>query len=501
MVRSLEPRLRQKYVMYRQLFGFRKNPFRQSPDPAYLFLGQHHEEAMAHLTYAVMKGEGFSVITGTPGVGKTTICRSFLEQLDDDVQAAYIQDAGGLSPLKLLNRINAALQIPANFDNIKDLTDTLNDFLIQKTRARQKVALFIDDAHILSNDVLEQVRLLSNLETTRHKLLQIILIGRPELSDRLSSRELRQIGQRVSVNWHINPLSYEETLAYVQHRISVSSTGPPVRFDQSAVRPLYRFTNGIPRRINSACDRILKEAYDRRERIIDEKIAKSALQKLTDRRENRQAGSNRWLIWLGIAGCLALIAVLSGAYIIKHGQAKSPSTTVVAKSIEPLPDISPDSAPPQKAEFARLLGTLAGMTKEPTDAVPDETPAALDVSVADVPEATDIAVDETPAALDVPVADVPEAAGIAVDDTPTLQLTHSVQVGAFLEKANARKRSQDLKARGYLPRVVTVTGPDGLTWYTVRIGDYPSLEIARHESDKFTALENKPSAVRPYDAF
>ncbi len=147
MGQSLGHHHRQKCTMYRQLFGFRKNPFRQSPDPAYLFLGRHHEEAMAHLTYAVMKGEGFSVITGTSGVGKTTICRSFLEQLEDDVQAAYIYDAGGLSPLKLLSRINAALQIPANFNNIKDLTDSLNDFLILKTRARQKVALFIDDAH------------------------------------------------------------------------------------------------------------------------------------------------------------------------------------------------------------------------------------------------------------------------------------------------------------------------------------------------------------------
>ena len=485
MGQSLGHHHRQKCTMYRQLFGFRKNPFRQSPDPAYLFLGRHHEEAMAHLTYAVMKGEGFSVITGTSGVGKTTICRSFLEQLEDDVQAAYIYDAGGLSPLKLLSRINAALQIPANFNNIKDLTDSLNDFLILKTRARQKVALFIDDAHILSNDVLEQIRLLSNLETTRHKLLQIILIGRPELSDRLASRELRQIGQRVSVNWHINPLSYEETLAYVQHRISVSSSGPPVRFDQSAVRPLYRFTDGIPRRINSACDRMLKEAYDRRERIIDEKIAKSALQKLTDRREIRPERMNRWsLLFLGAAACLALIAVIGGAYVINKGRLEIPTAVVVAKTIDPPPDTPPDTATPQEAEPA----ASEAKTSVPGDTLPIEAPAKS-------------APEETSIVPDVPAPAVPEAEDTAVADEPPLRLTHSVQVGAFLEEANARKRSQDLKKSGYLPRIFTVTGPGGRNWFSVRIGDYPSLELARLEAEKFTALENKPTAVRPYNAF
>jgi general secretion pathway protein A len=463
--------------MYRQLFGFNKNPFRQTHDPAYLFLGRHHEEAMAHLAYAVMKGEGFSVITGEPGVGKTTVCRSFIEQLDDDVQAAYISDAGGLSPLKLLKHINAALLIPSKFNNIKDLIDTLNDFLIHKSRAGNKVALFIDDAHVLSNKVLEQVRLLSNLETTRHKLLQIILIGRPELSDRLASHELRQIGQRISVNWHISPLSYEETLAYVQHRISVSSTGPPVRFDPSAIRPLYRFTNGFPRRINSACDRILKEAYDRRERLIDEDIAKSALQKLADRPEGRPARlSWRKVLLMGSMGCLALTAVLGGIYSINKGRAGTSTPIAVVKSIAPPPETSTDTVPPQAADNSRLHGALA---EETSEAVAGESSADPDEPAPAVAEEEEVA-----------------AAG-----TPTLRLTHSVQVGAFMEESNASKRSDQLLQMGYLPRIVILVGPRGRTWYTVRIGDYPSLEIARQQADKFTASENKPTAVRPYDAY
>ncbi|MGB8333878.1 MAG: AAA family ATPase, partial [Desulfobacterales bacterium] len=215
--------------MYRQLFGFKKNPFRQPTDSERLFLGRHHEEALAHLTYAVMEGEGFSVITGESGVGKTTVCRSFVERLNQEVVAAYIAAMTGLGPLQLLKAINAEFKARSDIDTIKDLTDALNAFLIQKKREDKKVALFIDDAQLLSTAALEQVRLLSNLETTRDKMLQIVLIGRPALSKMLGAPSLRQIGQRVSVNYYISPLDYEETVAYIQHRISISSSGPPVR--------------------------------------------------------------------------------------------------------------------------------------------------------------------------------------------------------------------------------------------------------------------------------
>lgn len=483
--------------MYRQLFGFSKNPFRQTPDPAYLFLGQNHEEAIAHLTYAVMKGEGFSVITGEPGVGKTTVCRSFLEQLDHNIQSAYIHDARGLNPLQLLNRINTTLQIPGKYYNIKDLTDTLNEFLIQKTRAGQKVALFIDDAHELSSEVLEQVRLLSNLETTRHKLLQIILIGRPELSDRLDSRELRQIGQRVSVNWYINPLSYEETLAYVQHRISVASEGPPVRFDQSAVRPLYRFTNGIPRRINSACDRILKEAYDHRERIIGEKIAKSALKKLAGHWGKEPKGFYRWTMLLGGAGCLALIAIIGGAYVMNTSQAETPQAVVLSRQIAPLPNTQaaaeqpvPAESPVLEQENVDIAGNIA--VEELSDAIIKSSFGGEDVA----PERELASV-----ATDIVNPNNTEAEDTAVDESSSRRLTHSVQVGAFLEETNALKQVKLLEKTGYQPHILTVTGPDGRTWFTVRIGDYPSIEMARQQSDAFTTSENTASAVRPYNAF
>lgn len=494
--------------MYRQLFGFSKNPFRQTPDPAYLFLGQHHEEAMAHLTYVLMNEEGFSVLTGDPGVGKTTVCRSYLQKLEDNVQAAYIHDLAGTSPLKLLRRINAALQIPANSNNIKDLTDTLNAFLIRKRREGHKVILFIDDAHALSNEVLEQVRLISNLETTRHKLIQIVLIGRPELSERLASRELRQIGQRVSVNWHIDPLSYEETLAYVQHRISVSSSGPPVRFDQSAVRPLHRFTDGIPRRINSACDRMLKEAYDRRERIIDDKIAKSALEKMMAHRVNSPAGWNRRpMLLLGGTACLVLIAVVGGVYVLLNATAETPAiAAVVTKSIGPVPEMPPQALPDSRATSnpTDVLPTDSPETQEPVHTPPDDHPIAVDTADSAPVQAHVGTEDQTPVTPE--NEEIPEPAATQARSSPAggslpTRLTHSVQVGAFLDETNARKRLESLKKIGYLPRIVSVTGPGGLTYHTVRIGDYPSFEMARQQAEMFTASEKTPSAVRPYDAY
>ena len=451
------------------------------------------------MTYAVMKGEGFSVITGEPGVGKTTVCRSFLEELDHDVQCAYIFDAGGLSPLKLLKRINARLHVPGKYNNIKDLTDALNKFLIQKTRAGKKVALFIDDAHVLSNDALEQVRLLSNLETTRHKLLQIILIGRPELLDRLESRELRQIGQRVSVNWYIKPLSYEETLAYVQHRISVSSKGPPVRFDQTAIRPLYRFTDGIPRRINSACDRILKEAYDHRERIIDEKIAKSALKKLAGHRSkpSQSIGLNWRAIILYSGGSLAFIAMISSAYVFSTSHGQRPETIVLSKQISPLPE--PQTADELKKETASTVPQKVDNLSEDDPVVEELTDAILESSFAG-----DEVIPEPEAASTEEIIAEPlqsESVGAVDKELPPQQLTHSIQVGAFLDEENALKLVKQLEDNGYQPQIITVNGPDGLSWFSVRIGDYPSIDIALQKAAAFTAAENLAAAVRPYNAF
>jgi general secretion pathway protein A len=242
--------------MFLQYFDFKENPFKLASDPAYLFLGRHHEEAIAHLKYAVLEGEGFIAITGEKGVGKTTVCSSFAEKLDDNTEVAYICKPAS-DPKELLKTINDEFGVLSETKDAKDLTDSLNTFLMQKKLDGKKAAIFLDDAQSLNRNVLEQVRLISNLETTKDKLLQIILIGEPILSQMLASQALRQLGQRVSVGYNIDALTYDETMAYIQHRLTIASKGAPIRFDSKAVRRIFRYSGGVPRTINIACERAL----------------------------------------------------------------------------------------------------------------------------------------------------------------------------------------------------------------------------------------------------
>ncbi|MBW2011384.1 MAG: AAA family ATPase, partial [Deltaproteobacteria bacterium] len=191
--------------MYKNFFGFKERPFNLVPDPAYLFLSKSHEEALAHLTYAVVQGDGFVEITGEVGTGKTTLCRAFLESLDDDTKTAYIFNPK-LDSIQLLKAINDELGINSDADNTKELIDSLNLFLIEKKTQGKNVILLIDEAQNLTREVLEQLRLLSNLETTKQKLLQVILVGQPELREKLDSHELRQLGQRISLSCQLIPL-------------------------------------------------------------------------------------------------------------------------------------------------------------------------------------------------------------------------------------------------------------------------------------------------------
>ena len=478
--------------MYRQLYGFTKHPFRHPADPERLFLGRHHEEALAHLTYAVLEGEGFTVITGDSGVGKTTVCRSFVKRLPQGAVAAYITASSGFSPLQLLENINTAYKLRSDLGTIKDLTDGLNDYLIAKKRADKKVALFIDDAHLLSNEALEQVRLLSNLETTRDKLLQIILIGRPTLSEMLTTPALRQIGQRVSVNYFINPLDGEETAAYIQHRISISSAGPPVRFDQAALRTVYKHARGIPRQINSACDRILTLAAKSRERTIGEKTSKTALApRQKDPRQLWPAVPRRYLPFF-CGTVLLMLMALAAAYWLSQPASRTRSAVTQTQPAvsEPMTDAL---APPQpfRPPPTPVPAETAGVDKARSEAAGEKKEAAPDQ-------------DQLLAVLDSmrlqhnldQVAPTTDA-----DSGSAADLTYSVQVGAFLVEENAQRRVDQLARKGYTPSITAVKDPRERVWYTVRIGDFASIELAQKQADEYAARENKASVVRPYNAY
>ncbi len=297
--------------MYKQYYGFKERPFKLVPNPAYLFLSRSHEEALGHLYYAVQQGEGFVEITGEVGTGKTTLCRMFLEKLDENTEAAFIFNPK-LDAIQLLKAINDEFGIHSGTDSIKELIDILNSFLLEKKSAGKKVILLIDEAQNLSMEVLEQLRLLSNLETTFNKLLQIILVGQPELGDMLDSYELRQLGQRITLSCHLTPLTSKETREYIRHRIRIASHKPGVDFSRSAFNAIYKHTHGIPRLINIICDRALLTGFSLEKKKITRRLVNSAARELAGRRIYKSGAmwQEKRIVLFLVVLCMVLFAVI-----------------------------------------------------------------------------------------------------------------------------------------------------------------------------------------------
>ncbi len=458
-------------------FNFKENPFNRTIDLAYLYLGCHHEEANAHLTYAVSEGEGFIVVTGERGVGKTILCRSFLEGLDTNVEAAYI-DRSTSNPQKLLLYITTEFKIRSETESMKDLADALNEFLIQKKLEGKKVAVFIDDAHKLNSDVLEQVRLISNLETSKDKLLQLVLIGEPKLSEMLSSNELRQIGQRVSVGYRIGPLTYDETVGYIQHRLTIASMGPPIRFDPKAVHRIFKYSRGLPRNINLACNQALEIAYERKLKHIDSDIAKAAIRYLNDRVETDVPKSrNRKLLGSVAAISCLVFAIAIAAFFFRYNRNQNSPKEVVSEKIPIAADQATDE--PDRSERSSPANPAPHVMKE-------EIP--LEHRQADGPV---VAVDTSDLSSD----------RSELEQRSTSMMTHSVQVGAFRRIGNAVNLIDRLEAKGYSARIFEYPDPQGRLWFTVRIGDHPTLESAEEQARIFMDNEKMRTFIRPYKAY
>jgi len=283
--------------MYNKFFGFREKPFKLVPNPVYFYLSKSHEEAMAHLNYAISQGDGFVEITGEVGTGKTTLCRAFLESLNGNVEAAYIFNPK-LGPKQLLKTINEEFGINTEGDDTKNLIDRLNAFLMQKKASGKKIILLIDEAQNLNRNVLEQLRLLSNLETNRDKLLQIILVGQPELSEILNSHALRQVGQRITLSYQLRPLTLTECKEYIHYRIGIAAQKTAIKFDRSAYRQIYKYSSGIPRLINIVCDRALLTAFVLNQFKITSRIAKESIKELATRGRIKNYGlsTSKWVL-------------------------------------------------------------------------------------------------------------------------------------------------------------------------------------------------------------
>src|SRR3989442_6895513 len=248
--------------MYERFFGLADAPFRLTPDPRYLFLSRKHADALAHLKLGLSESSGFVCITGDVGTGKTTLLRAFLTGPIPDTATAYVFNPV-LSPLELLQTINAEFGLPADTDSRTELVGALNRHLLAQRQAGRRAIVVIDEAQALAVEVLEQLRLLSNLETTTEKLLRIILVGQPQLRTLLLHPELVQLNQRITLRWHIGPLTRQETVAYVLHRLRVAAGGdPPARiFTRPALRLVHRISRGVPRVVNMVAHRAMVVAF------------------------------------------------------------------------------------------------------------------------------------------------------------------------------------------------------------------------------------------------
>ncbi|MFC1808834.1 ExeA family protein [Candidatus Omnitrophota bacterium] len=263
--------------MYEEYFGLTEEPFKLTPDPKYLYLSKRHLEAISCLHYGVDRRKGFIQITGEVGSGKTTLCRSFLGQLKENVKYALIFNPR-LSEALILKTIIEDFGIVGKLRNKKDYFDAINNFLLEKNSMGENVVLIIDEAQDLTPRVLEQIRLLSNLETETDKLLQIVFLGQPEFRDILKQPSMLQLRQRITIRYHLTALTFDEMIEYIYHRLMIAgATDQSIIFTPKALSVVFEYSKGIPRLVNSLCDKILMAAYVNDARQITYQVAEEAV--------------------------------------------------------------------------------------------------------------------------------------------------------------------------------------------------------------------------------
>jgi general secretion pathway protein A len=302
--------------MYTSYFDLKENPFNLTPDPRYLFLSSQHSEALNHLIYGINEKKGFMVITGGIGTGKTTICRTLLSVLDQSINSALIFNPS-ISEIELLETINQEFGIESGEEKKtkKRHIDALNKFLLKNFSANRNAVLLIDEAQNLSRGVLEQIRMLSNLETEREKLLQIVLIGQPELDKILTSPSLKQLNERITVKYNLTPFNRRQEEDYIRHRLTVAGgdNGFPL-FSRRAYRNIHGYSKGIPRRINAICDRALLIAYSRDSRAVSGKFIREAASDMgsgyfTDKTNSQKRGKRLVFFFTLIMSILLLVTI------------------------------------------------------------------------------------------------------------------------------------------------------------------------------------------------
>jgi general secretion pathway protein A len=451
--------------MHEEYYGFCEKPFSLTPDPKYLYKSETHANAFDLLQYAIRRREGFVVVTGDIGTGKTTLCRAILEQLDRKTFTALVLNPF-LSEEDLLRLILVDFGVVSR-DEMKrgrlagvskqELIDTLNDFLLSLLPLRAGALLIVDEAQNLPPQVLEQIRILSNLETNKEKLLQIVLVGQLNLKDLLRSPDLRQLDQRVSIRYELKPLTREETSAYIAHRLTIAGGGAVVSFVPQALDLVHRYTSGIPRLINLVCDRALLGGYSvRTNRITPELVTAAA------------AGLDLSLPYAPVFGWLkqraaafvagvAMMAAVSvaGAYVMFGLQSR--------------------------AEYARS-NELTPRSQSLRDS--QRGAAAIPASMP-TPQGT--SGPATPAAVDAPRSgDRDLVLPLRPEQPPSPR--YSVLVGSFRYEPEAATLLDQLRGLGYQARTSRVSSAGRGIWHQVFVGPYGDLDRARQDEARVRQL-------------
>ena len=302
--------------MYERFFFLKEKPFHITPDPRFLYLGRKHGEAIELLSYGVKERKGFILLTGEVGTGKTTLCRALLDKLPQGTESALILNPM-LSDTELLSTIVHDFGLKPSGMTPRAHIDCLNNFLLERYASGGNAVVIIDEAQHLNQAALEMVRLLSNLETEREKLLQIVLVGQPELREKLRMNQLRQLNQRIIIRYHLEALDLGETADYIGNRLEVAGCAGSVEFTPDALRAIHRGSGGIPRMINIVCDRALTAAYITDKRLIDRKVTGFALSEL-EAEGYIAKGSSGVLAYLEytphIAASMFILALLAGIF-------------------------------------------------------------------------------------------------------------------------------------------------------------------------------------------
>ncbi|HTP64663.1 MAG TPA: AAA family ATPase [Geobacteraceae bacterium] len=320
--------------MYCAYYGFKEKPFTVTPNPRFVFLSKNHKEAFAHLLYGIDNHAGFIVLTGEVGTGKTTVLRTLLVQCDKATTRSALILNPSLSATDLLRAINREYGIAWEGLSGAELLDALNRFLLEENKAGRTVVLVIDEAQNLDPPVLEQIRMISNLETETDKLIQIVLAGQPELAQMLEKTELRQFRQRVTVRYHLAAMDFDDTKAYIEHRLEVAGGWKAATFTGPALKGIFRYTGGIPRLINIVCDRALLIGYIDESKEISGPMAARAVAEMKEHRGRSRLYRLAW----GVV--LAASAIIAGIYFYMsrpagkiHASLASPHVTAApAKS-------------------------------------------------------------------------------------------------------------------------------------------------------------------------